>query len=85
MKFIDIFEINYKDLKISNVLHFDNDTGDTALIYCKPHLLPYKYKQFIKDELDAAVRAGTMEGPIKELCHWGFPVWVVEKPKTNEL
>ena len=68
MEFIDMFGINYKDLKISNVLQFDSDTGDAAPIYCKPHSLLYKYKQFIRDELDAAVRAGTMEGPIKELC-----------------
>ena len=84
-EFIDIFGISYKDLKISNVLQFDIDTGDAAPIYCKPHSLPYKYKQFAKDELDAAVKAGTMEGPLKELCRWGFPVWVVVKPKTNEL
>jgi len=31
-------------------------------------MLLYKYKQFIKDELDAAVRAGTVEVPVKELC-----------------
>ena len=84
-EFIDIFGINYKDLKISNVLQFDIDTGDAAPIYCKLHSLPYKYKQFVKDKLDAAVRAGTMEDHIKELCRWEFPVWVVEKPKTNEL
>jgi len=74
MEFINIFGINYKDLKISNVLQFDIDTGDAVPIYCKLHSLPYKYKQFVKEELDAAVRAGTMEGPIKELCHWEFPV-----------
>jgi len=85
MEFIDIFGINYKDLKISNVLQFDIDTGYAAPIYCKPHSLPYKHKQFIKDELDAAVRAGTIEDPIKELCRWGFPIWIVKKPKTNEL
>jgi len=26
-----------------------------------------------------------MEDPIKELCHWRFSVWLVKKPKTNEL
>ena len=76
--FIDIFGINYKDLKISNVLQFNIDTGDAAPIYCKPHSLPYKYKQFVKDELDVAVRAGTMQGPIKKLWHWGFPVGSVD-------
>jgi len=85
MEFIDIFGINYKDLKISNILQFDIDTRDAAPIYCKPHSLPYKHKQFVKDDFDAAVRAGTIEGPIKELYRWGFSVWVVEKPKTNEL
>jgi len=59
MKFINIFGINYKDLKI-NVLQFDIDTGDAVPIYCN-------YKQFIKDKLDVAVRAGTIEGLIKEL------------------
>ena len=73
-EFIDIFGINYKDLKISNVLQFDIDTGDAAPIYCKLHSLPYKYKQFVKDELDTAVRADTIKGPIKQLCCWGFPV-----------
>jgi len=81
MEFIVIFGINYKDLKINNVLQFDIDTRDAAPIYCKLHSLPYKYKQFVKDELDAAVRAGTMEDPIKELCRWGFLVWVVENPR----
>jgi len=85
IEFIDIFGINYKDLKISNVLQFDIDTRDIASIYCKLHLLLYKYKQFIKDELDAAVTAGTIEGAIKEPCHWRFSIWVIEKPKTNEL
>jgi len=61
-------------LKISNVLQFDIKTRDAAPIYCKLHLSPYKYKQFVKDELDAAVRAGTIEGFIKELYCWGFPV-----------
>ena len=26
-----------------------------------------------------------MSGPLKQLCKWGFPVWAVPKPKTNEL
>ena len=48
MKFIDIFRIDYKELKISNVLQFNIDTTDAAPIYCKLHSLPYKYKQCIK-------------------------------------
>ena len=44
MEFIDIFEINYEDLKISNVLQFDIDTGDASPIYCKPYSLPCKHK-----------------------------------------
>ena len=69
MQFIDIFGLNYKDLKIRNVFQFDIDTGDTTPIYCKLHSLAYKYNQFVKDKLDAAVRADTMECLIKELCH----------------
>ena len=68
-------------MKISNVLQFDIDTGDAALIYCKPHSLAYKHNQFVNDELDAAVR----EDPVKKLCRSGFSVWTVEKSKTNEL
>ena len=67
MKFINSFEI-------SNVLQFDIDIRDAALIYCNPYLFPYKYKQFVKDKLDAVVRTGTIEGPIKELYRWRFPV-----------
>ena len=85
MEFIDIFGINYKDLKISRILQFDIDTGDATPIYCKPYSLLYKYKQFVRDELNAVVKADTVEDPIKELCQWGFSAWVVEKPKTNEL
>jgi hypothetical protein len=47
--------------------------------------LPYQYKEFVKNELYSAVKAGTMDGPLKKLCQWGSPVWVVVKPKTNEL
>ena len=74
IEFIDIFGINYKDLKISNVLQFDIDTRDIASIYCNLYLLLYKYKQFVKDELDAAVTADTIEGAIKEPCHWRFSI-----------
>jgi len=72
MEFIDIFGINYKDLKISNVLQFDIDTEDAAPISCKLHLLPYKYKQFVKDKLDASFRAGTIEGPITNYVAGNF-------------
>ena len=40
MGFIDIFGINYKDLKISNVLQFNIDIGDAASIYYKLYSLP---------------------------------------------
>ena len=74
MEFIDIFRIDYKELEISNVLQFNIDTTDAAPIYCKLHSLPYKYKQFVKDKSDTAVSTGTIEGSIKELCRWEFPV-----------
>ena len=63
MKFIDIFKSSQEDLKISNVLQFDIDTGDVAPIYCKSYLLLYKNKQFIRDKLDTTVKAESIEGP----------------------
>jgi hypothetical protein len=85
MEYIDIFGVNHNTLKQTNVIEFDIDTGNTAPIYIKSRPLPYKYKEFVKGELDAAVKAGIMSGPLKQLCRWGFPVWAVPKPKTNEL
>ena len=84
-EFLDIFGINHKNLKPTNILKFDIDTGNAAPVYIKSQPLPYKYKEFIKSELDSGVAAGIMEGPLKQLCKWGFPVWAVSKPKTNEL
>ena len=85
MEYIDIFGVDHNNLKQTNVIEFDVDTGDAAPIYIKPRPLPYKYKEFVKGELDAAVKAGIMSGPLKQLCKWGFPVCAVPKPKTNEL
>jgi RNase H-like domain found in reverse transcriptase/Reverse transcriptase (RNA-dependent DNA polymerase)/Integrase zinc binding domain/Integrase core domain/gag-polyprotein putative aspartyl protease/Retrotransposon gag protein len=85
MEYIDIFGVDHNNLKQTDVIEFDIDTGDAIPIYIKSRPLPYKYKEFVKAELDAAVKAGIMSGPLKQLCKWGFPVWVVPKPKTNEL
>ena len=85
MKYIDIFDVNYSNLKQTNVIEFDIDTGDAAPIYIKPRPPSYKYKEFVKGGLDAAGKAGIITRPLKQFCKWGLPVWVVPKPKTNEL
>ena len=85
MEFIDIFGTSHKNLKATNILEFDIDTGNSSPVYIKPRPLPYQYKEFVKAELSSAVEAGIMTGPLKKLCKWGSPVWVVVKPKTNEL
>src|ERR1700730_9444386 len=84
-EYLDIFGTSHQNLRPINILQFDIDTGNEPPVYIKAKPLPYKYKEFAKSELDAAVKAGTMTGPLKGLCTWGFPVWVVAKPKTNEL
>jgi len=43
-------------------------------VYIKPRPLSYKFKEFVKQELKAAVQAKTIIGPLKQLCRWGFPV-----------
>ena len=84
-KYIDIFGISHQNVRQTDIIQFDIDTGDAKPVYIKPRPLPYKFKEFVKQELEAAVQAGTMIGPLKQLCRWGFPVWVVAKLKTNEL
>ena len=45
MEHIDIFGVDHGNLKQTNVIEFDIDTGDDAAsIYIKPRPLPYKYK-----------------------------------------
>jgi len=83
MEYIHIFGIDHSNLKQTNVIEFDIDTGDAAPIYIKSRPLPYKYKEFVKGKLDAAVKAGIMSGPLKQLCKWGFPVWAVPNLKPT--
>jgi hypothetical protein len=85
LKYQDIFAVSYKGLSHTNIIEFDIDTKDAKPTYIKSRPLPYQYKEFVKKELYSAVEAGTMDGPLKRLCQWGSPVWVVVKPKTNEL
>jgi len=45
MEHIDIFGVDHGNLKQTNVIEFDIDTGDDAAsIYIKPRPLPYKYR-----------------------------------------
>ena len=73
-KYIDIFGISHQNVRQTDIIQFDIDTGDAKPVYIKPRPLPYKFKKFVKQELEAAVQAGTMIGPLKQLCRWGFPV-----------
>jgi len=84
-EYLDIFGISHNNLKQTSLIEFDIEIGDTKPSYIKSRFLPYKYKEFVKKELETAVKAGIMSGPLKTLCRWGSPVWAVLKPKTNEL
>jgi len=60
MQFMDIFGINHKNLRTTDILEFDIDTRDSPPIYIKFHPLPYKYKGFVKTELDLLMKASIM-------------------------
>jgi hypothetical protein len=51
----------------------------------KPRSLSYKDKYFIKEELEATIKADIMEGSYKDLNLWGYPIWIVSKSKINEM
>jgi hypothetical protein len=85
MEFIDIFGTDHENLKQINVIEFDIDRGDSSSIFIKPRSLSYKYKDFVKEELEATVKADIMEGSLKDLNLWGYPVWIVSKSKINEM
>ena len=43
-----VFGIDRNNLKQTNVIEFDIDTGDAVPFYIKSRPLPYKYKDFVK-------------------------------------
>jgi hypothetical protein len=54
-KYIDIFGMSHSDVKQTDVIQFDIDTGNAKPVYIKPRPLPWKYKEIVKKELDTQV------------------------------
>src|ERR1700738_1261610 len=54
-KYIDIFGMSHSDVKQTDVIQFDIDTGNAKPVYIKLRPLPWKYKEIVKKELDTQV------------------------------
>ena len=64
-KYIDIFGMSHQNVKQTDIIQFDIDTGDAKPVYIKLRSLPYKFKEFVKQELEVTVQAETMIGSLK--------------------
>ena len=54
-KYIDIFGMSHSDVKQTDVIQFDINTGNVKSVYIKLRSLLWKYKEIVKKELDTQV------------------------------
>jgi len=47
-EYIDIFSMSHRNVRQTDIIQFDIDTGDAKPVYIKPRPLPYKFKEFVK-------------------------------------
>ncbi|KAG1036469.1 hypothetical protein G6F43_013045 [Rhizopus delemar] len=91
-KFLDVFGLDYNDLKQTNLVKFSVDTGDHAPIMKRPNKhMSHSELEIFKRELSNMLSNGqiipTMHHPKKDgssSLGWSFPAMYVRKKNTKE-
>ncbi|KAG1164985.1 hypothetical protein G6F36_013576 [Rhizopus arrhizus] len=91
-KFLDVFGLDYNDLKQTNLVKFSVDTGDHAPIMKRPNKhMSHSELEVFKQELSNMLANGqiipTMHRPKKDgssSLGWSFPAMYVRKKNTKE-
>ena len=75
-KYSDMFSENSGDIGRTSLIRMDSDTGDNPPVCQRPYMLPLKYAEWVKKELNILEAAGII---VRSVSPWASPIVVVPK------
>ena len=77
----EAFSKNNKDIRCTQLIEMEIDTGDSLPVAQSPYTLPLKHYDWICQEIETVEKSGVIE---RSLSRWASPVIVVPKKSAPD-